>query len=125
MNERELAVKSLITWVYTDSLNSTCDFYENGIGLEMVRAEGAARIFNAGSGGLIGVCKAFENRVVEPKGGMITLVTDDVDAWFSALQSKGIEVESPPHILEKFNIYTFFLKDPNGYSIEFQQFLPD
>ena len=105
----------------TSAMSGLNDFTATVIG--MVRDEESARIFNAGSGGLIGVCSAFGNRVVEPKGGMITLVTDDVDAWFSLLQSKGIDVDSPPHILEKFNIYTFFLKDPNGYLIEFQQFL--
>ena len=69
------------------------------------------------------MCQAFEDRIVEPKGGMISFVTDDVVAWYARLISNGIEIESPPHVLEKFKIYTFFLKDPDGYLLEFQQFL--
>ena len=112
-----------ITWVYTDNLEHTSNFYENDLGLKLVLDEGAARLFQVSSTAQIGVCTAFEDRAVEPKGGMITLVTNQVDEWYSQLSSKGVVVKSPPHILKKFNIYTFFLEDPNGYMIEIQQFL--
>ena len=112
-----------ITWVYTDNLEHTSNFYENDLGLKLVLDEGAARLFQVSSTAQIGVCTAFEDRAVEPKGGMITLVTNQVDEWYSQLSSKGVVIKSPPHVLEKFNIYTFFLEDPNGYMIEIQQFL--
>jgi hypothetical protein len=54
---------------------------------------------------------------------MITFVTDDVDQWYSHLLQRKITVRSPPHRLEEFGIYTFFVEDPNGYVLEFQQFL--
>jgi catechol 2,3-dioxygenase-like lactoylglutathione lyase family enzyme len=114
---------SQITWVYTDNLEQTSDFYMNDLGLTLVRDEGTARIFEVLGAAHIGVCIAFEDRVVEPNGGMITFVTDSVDEWHSQLTSKGVVIKSPPHVLEKFNIYTFFLEDPNGYVIEIQQFL--
>ena len=112
-----------ITWVYTDDLENTSAFYQNKLGLKPVIDEGAARIFEVSPTARIGVCTAFDDRTVEPKGGMITLVTDQVDEWYSQLIGKGVVIDSAPHVLEKFNIYTFFLKDPNGYIIEIQQFL--
>ena len=120
---KKLNVTSQITWVYTDNLEQTSNFYEKGLELELVKDGGTARIFQVSSTALIGVCIAFEDRVIEPKGGMITLVTSDVDGWFARLTKKGIVLNNSPHILEKFNIYTFFLEDPNGYVIEIQQFL--
>ena len=116
-----------ISWVYTHDLDSTVEFYAEALGLECIRDEGDARIFATATSAAIGVCGAFAdpafvNRVVEPKGGMISIVTDDVDAWYRRLVEKGITVAGPPHRLEQFGIYTFFVSDPNGYVIEFQQF---
>jgi len=120
---KKLNITSQITWVYTNNLEQTSKFYEKDLELELVIDEGTARIFQVSSTAQIGVCAAFEDRVVEPKGGMITIVTNDVDGWFAQLTKKGVVANTPPHVLEKFNIYTFFLEDPNGYVIEIQQFL--
>ena len=115
-------VSAQISWVYTHDLDSTAEFYAETLGFECLRDEGSARIYATSSGAGIGVCTAFDDRVVEPKGGMISLVTDDVDAWHRRLLARGLDVE-PPRRLERFGIYTFFVRDPNGYVIEFQQFL--
>jgi predicted enzyme related to lactoylglutathione lyase len=111
-----------ISWVYTRNLDLTAEFYADALGLECIRDEGAARIFATTESAAIGVCSAFENRIVEPKGSMISIVTDDVDNWYRRLIEKGVAVAGPPHRLEQFGIYTFFVTDPNGYVIEFQQF---
>ena len=60
---------------------------------------------------------------MEPKGSMITIVTNEVDEWYTQLSNREIAIHGPPRVLEKFNIYRFVLDDPNGYSIEIQQFL--
>jgi catechol 2,3-dioxygenase-like lactoylglutathione lyase family enzyme len=56
---------------------------------------------------------------------MISLVTDDVDACYRRLCERGVVIEQPPQWLERFAIRTFFVHDPDGYVIEFQQFLRD
>jgi uncharacterized glyoxalase superfamily protein PhnB len=53
---------------------------------------------------------------------MISIVSNDVDAWYRRLLDKGVDIVQPPHRLERFGICTFFVTDPNGYVIEFQQF---
>ena len=111
-----------ITWVYTGDLDASAGFYHDLLGLECIRDEGNARIYRTAEQAAIGVCQAFADRVVEPRGGMISLVTDDVDACYQRLLKKGIAIERPPHRLEQFGIYTFFVSDPAGYVIEFQQF---
>ena len=116
-------LKQQITWVYTNDLEGTCAYYHRVLGLELERDEGPARIFKVGGRAAIGVCLAIEGRVVQPSGGMITLVTDDVDEWYSILQEKGADLLGPPCRLEEFGIYGFFSRDPNGYVIEFQTFI--
>ena len=118
-----LRVSRMIAWVYTQSLDSTAAFYAEMLGLECLRDSGTARIFAVGDGAAIGVCEAFADRIVEPQGGMISLVVDDVDAWYRRLDARGVEIEAPPQRLDDFGIYTFFVRGPDGYRLEFQQFL--
>ena len=118
-----LNINQQITWVYTEDLDTTAAFYGSQLGLALTRDEGAAKIFRVSASASIGVCIAFDDRVVEPAGSMITFVTDEVDAWHQTLEARGVTISKPPHVLEKFGIYTFFAEDPNGYAIEFQQFL--
>ncbi len=115
-----------ISWVYTDRLAPCVAFYRDALGLEVVLDAGKAMIFATSEGARIGVCETFENRVVEPKGGMITLLVDGVgavDAWFARLEAAGVDLQGAPAMLERFGIYSFFVRDPNGYLIEVQCFL--
>lgn len=111
-----------ISWLYTEDLDESASFYGDMLGLECIRDEGGARVFATAENAGIGVCRVFAGRVVEPRGGMISIVSNDVDAWYRRLLDKGVEIAQPPHRLERFGIYTFFVTDPNGYVIEFQQF---
>jgi catechol 2,3-dioxygenase-like lactoylglutathione lyase family enzyme len=118
----ELTINALISWVYTEHLETTADFYARILGLECSRDEGSARIYRTAGGAFIGVCQAFAGREVEPKGGMISILTDVGDAWYQRRLATGLSIDKPPHRLERFGIYSFFVRDPNGYVIEFQQF---
>ncbi|UCH39938.1 MAG: VOC family protein [Gammaproteobacteria bacterium] len=122
MQKQALKINAQVSWVYTHELDSTAIFYADLLGLECCRDEGGARIFKTGDGAFIGLCQAFEDRVVEPAGGMISLVTDDVDACYQRLLENGLQIDSPPRRLDQFGIYSFFVRDPNGYVIEFQSF---
>ena len=122
LKKDKLQISAQISWVYTRDLDVTTDFYARILELECSRDEGSARIFKTGDSAFIGVCEVFANRVVEPEGGMISIVTDDVDAWYRRLIDNGLEIDQPPQRLERFGIYSFFVKDPNGYVTEFQQF---
>ena len=122
MSKQMLDLTRQISWIYTQDLDLAEDFYANRLGLECIRDEGTARLYRTAEGAAIGVCETFADRVVEPKGGMISLVTDDVDSWYERLVARGVDIDKPPHRLEQFGIYTFFVRDPNGYVIEFQQF---
>lgn len=115
-------INAQISWVYTEDLDATSDFYAGMLGFECSRDEGGARIFKTADGAFIGVCRAFSDRVVEPKGGMISIVTDDVDGWYRRLRDNGLLIDQAPRRLHQFGVYSFFVRDPNGYVIEFQQF---
>ncbi len=112
-----------LTWVYTEDLDGTCRFYAETIGFPQVLDQGACRIFRTSPTGFLGVCQVRPGRWVEPKGTVITFVTDDVDAWHARLVARGAAPETPPARSAAFNVYAFFVRDPNGYLLEFQTFL--
>ena len=112
-----------ITWVYTNDLQATVAFYRDVWGLPIWRDAGAAVIFEPLPDARIGVCTAFEDRVVEPKGSMITLLTKDVDGWYTRIAAAGATTKGKPERIDRFGIYSFFCEDPNGYVIEIQTFL--
>jgi catechol 2,3-dioxygenase-like lactoylglutathione lyase family enzyme len=117
------AVRQGVTWVYTEDLDATCRFYGEALGLAQVLDQGGCRIFRMGGGAFLGVCRVRPGRQVEPNGVVITFVTDDVDGWHRHLLARGVAPEGAPKRSEAFNVYCFFVRDPNGYLLEFQTFL--
>lgn len=112
-----------ISWVYCDDLETACHFYGETLGLELWRDAGMARIYRTANAAMIGVCRAFDGREVQPVGAMITLLSEDVDGWYDRLKSRGARLRGAPEELRAFGIYSFFCEDPNGYVIEIQKFL--
>ena len=112
-----------IVWVYTEDLPGTARFYGETLGLTQVLDQGQCRVFRTTARSYVGVCKVRPGRTVEPRGIVLTLVTDEVDGWHEQLKKAGAMIEAPPRVAPEFGIYAFFAQDPNGYRLEFQRFL--
>jgi predicted enzyme related to lactoylglutathione lyase len=113
-------VVNTIVFFGTRDLSITSSFYKGLIGLELFRDQGTCQIFSAG-GGMIGFCDHLQ---VIPREDtpIITLLTDEVDEFYKRLIKAGVECTEPT-VNEKFNIYHFFTRDPDGYRLEIQRFL--
>lgn len=113
-----------ITFLYTTDLATSIPFYETVLGLELVLDQGGCRIYRvAGKTAYVGVCERPTPR--EPDGVIFTFVTQDVDGWYQRIVTGGGQPEHEPRINDEYGIYHFFIKDPNGYLLEFQRFLGD
>lgn len=111
-----------VTFIYTRNLERTAGFYQHSLGLPLVLDQGSCRIFRVSQAAFLGCCYS-ESAPEQSEGIILTLATREVDAWYRYLQQKGVEFEKPPAHNPKFNIYHCFLRDPNGYLIEIQEFL--
>lgn len=121
----ELSFDSQITFLYTRDLARTVHFYEQIIGLPLMLNQGSCRIYQVATNAYAGFCQRDnlpEQPGVESKV-IITLVTQQVDAWYEKLRGQGVAFEKPPTANTEYNIYHCFFRDPNGYLIEIQQFL--
>lgn len=110
-----------VTFMYTADLKTTAHFYETVLGLPLVLDQGTCRIYRVSNSGFIGFCQRDD--AAKPDGIIVTLVTQEVDAWYAYLQEQGVSFEKPPQLNPAYNIYHCFLRDPNGYLLEIQRFL--
>ena len=117
-----LKIDSQITFLYTNDLLATSEFYEDCLGLKLALDQGLCRIYQVCINGFLGFCANKEAGSNNKKDIIFTLVTPDVDAWYEHLKRCGVEIEKEPQYNPKFQIYHTFFRDPNGYLIEIQRF---
>ena len=111
-----------VTFLYTRDLEASAAFYSETLGLPLALDQGGCRIFKTSPQSFLGVCRCSELRPSSPEGVIVTLVTDDVDGWHERLRAKGATIDAAPIENPEYNIFHFFLSDPDGYKIEIQSF---
>lgn len=120
----EAEVSGFIGFYPTADLVRTRAFYEHGLGLRLVRDQERCLIFQVVVGSYLGFCLSDEPMDEHRGLGLIlTWLVDDVDRVYEALLKLGCDLEGPPQVSERYRIYHFFARDPNGYRLEMQRFL--
>ncbi len=117
-----LKFKEFITFLGTNDLEKTSNFYQNALGLTLYKDQGVCLIFNINNQSKIGFCKHMAV-IHKDNSPILTLITENVDEDYDQLIKFGLEISEKPKTNHKFKIYHFFFKDPNGYTIEIQKFL--
>jgi catechol 2,3-dioxygenase-like lactoylglutathione lyase family enzyme len=117
-----------VTFLYTNDLPATHQFYAEVLGLPLVLDQGMCRIYQVQPTAFLGFCQAgtaVDRKVEDPSGIVLTLVSDHVDAWHDYLTQHHphVVIEKPPTHNPTYNIYHLFLRDPNQYLVEIQTFL--
>ena len=120
------SIEQQITFLYTQDLDETARFYEELLGLQLKLDQGSCKIYTITQNSFLGFCQranAGQEIPKHPDDVIFTLVTHEVDAWFTFLEKQEVNIEKPPAFNPKYNIYHCFLRDPNGHLIEIQEFL--
>lgn len=112
----------LIVFFGTKDLEMTHKFYSKLLDLPLYKDQGSCRIYSVPGGGMIGFCTHIPV-VYQQKSPIITLLAKDVDNIYARIVESGFCIPKLPEENEKYNIYHFFVKDPNGYTVEIQRFL--
>lgn len=108
-----------ITFLYTDDLERTSQFYETLLGLTLALDQGSCRIYRVGGGAYLGFC---ERAGAKPEGLILTFVTEDVEGWATYLRANAVVLEGEPAYNATYGIHHCFFRDPNGYLLEIQRF---
>ncbi|MGC9334227.1 MAG: VOC family protein, partial [Anaerolineae bacterium] len=101
------SIAQQITFLYTRDLAATARFYEEVLGLELKLDQGGCRIYQASHDGFLGFCQRDDAPIGSSDPGtrhiILTLVTDEVDAWYEYLKGQGIPFEKPPAVNPEYN----------------------
>jgi catechol 2,3-dioxygenase-like lactoylglutathione lyase family enzyme len=111
---------SQITFCYVPDLAAAHRFYADILGLRLALDQGGCRIYRVAGRGYLGFCE----RDVAPRteSVLLTLVTNDVEAWHERLVAQGVRVDQPPQPNATYGITHAFYRDPAGYRVEIQRF---
>jgi len=118
-------ILSQITFLYYHELEPVDRFYRDVIGLELLEDQGWGKIYSIGRGAFLGIV-AGEKGFHQPQDEnavLVTLVVDDVFAWYDYLEGQGVNLLTPVRDVQDIEVRGFFLADPGGYTLEIQQFL--
>ncbi len=118
-------ISSQITFLYFKDLSGPADFFENILKLELVHDQGFARIYRVAGQSFVGIVDESKGslKALEQSAVLITLVVDDVRAWFDYLKGQGLKMLSEIKTPELAPVECFFFEGPGGYNFEIQKFL--
>lgn len=118
-------IKSCVTFFPVNNIEETVRFYRDIIGLKLYNDFGNCVILNCGEG-FWGFCDYGDGREL-PLGVCLSLNLQDngeVDKEYERLSKLNISGTKPENH-SVFPVYSFFIKDPNGYTVEFQKINED
>ncbi|MDZ4728502.1 MAG: VOC family protein [Xanthomonadales bacterium] len=131
-DEKTMAqIEGTVTFFYYDDIQAAAPFYGELLQLPLTMDTEWVKIYQitaTSSVGLVLQGRGF-HEVAADKPAMLSMVTDDVDAWYERLKSANtvILTELPPANAVKSEgsapVRGFVAQDPGGYTIEFFSWL--
>jgi catechol 2,3-dioxygenase-like lactoylglutathione lyase family enzyme len=121
-----LGVKATVTWLYYQDLERAGRFWRDTFGLTEVIDQGFAKVFPTSPSGFIGPVRAGDglHPYTAEKGVTVSLFTNAVDKWFNHLQTQpDFALQTDEVLLEMESVRDFLGLDPEGYFIEFDEFI--
>jgi catechol 2,3-dioxygenase-like lactoylglutathione lyase family enzyme len=119
-----LGFKATVVWFYYKDMQGIQRFYEKVLGFELVADQGWTKIYAIGPSGYFGLVdeKRGMHSFTETKGVTLSLITADIDGWYSYLSGNDeIEMRSE-EISEQDRYRAFVAYDPEGYYLEWDIF---
>jgi predicted enzyme related to lactoylglutathione lyase len=113
-------ISGQVTFLYYNDLPRAALFYGKTLGLPAKLDLDWVKMFQVSPTSLVGLVDATSgtHRPAEAKPVMVSLVVEDVDAWYAYLKGQGVEIARPPRDSERSGVRAFGFKDPEGYTLE-------
>ncbi len=121
-----LGVKATVTWLYYRDLEAANRFWCATVGLHKVVDQGFAKVLQSSPAAFIGPVQAGDglHPYTKEKGVTVSFFTAKVDTRFAHLQTvPAFALQHEEVILELERVRTLLGLDPEGYSVEFDEFI--
>jgi len=124
--EQPASMNETITFFYYENLQAQVPFYEGLLGLEKTLDVDWVKIYRITATSSVGLVLQGHglHEVSADKPAMLSMVTDDVDAWYKKMKDASVRIisELPEPGLENdpggAPVRGFIVEDPGGYTIE-------
>ncbi|MCB0072823.1 MAG: VOC family protein [Caldilineaceae bacterium] len=120
-----LGVKATVTWLYYNDMPRAQRWLEDVLGLSLLVDQGFATVYQSSPSGFIGPVRAGDglHAYAAEKLVTVSLITDDVEAWFARLSARDdVRLRHDEITLEGSHVELFVAYDPEGYFWEFDRF---
>lgn len=109
-------IQAINAFLYYDDVDAAWDFYNDVLGFETVVDYGFARILRIAESSYLTVVDAAAgmHSTEEPRTVLLTLVTDNTDAWRAHAMGQSIAILEADAQADE-----FVISDPQGYLIRF------
>ena len=118
-------LSSQTTMFYYKDLSAADRFYGESLGLEKTLDWDWVKFYKTGPASTVGLVTEGDgawHQVQEKNAVMLSLVTEEVDAWYARISGKS-DVKVLKELGDGGPIRSFLLEDPGGYTVEFFQWL--
>ena len=117
------SIDSQVTFLYYADVPAAAQFYEGILGLEKTFDEGWVQIYRVSSTAYVGLVDETRgvHRTSESKPVMLSIVTNEIDAWYAHMRTSGVKLLSELSNSDNAPIRAFLVEDPGGYTVEFFQ----
>ena len=122
----ELGIRATILWLYYRDTSAANRFYTEIFGAVPIVDQGWAWAYQASPSGFLGIVDGERglHQATDDKGVTVSLVVDDVDAWFEYMKgAAGFKLRSEEVGDESGHVRVFVGYDPEGYFLEWDTFL--
>ncbi|MEM1188311.1 MAG: VOC family protein [Pseudomonadota bacterium] len=112
---------------YYQDLEGAADFYRENLGLVPVEVREDAVVLEVAPGALLTLATLESGGYAPdtPRTAALALVTDQLDEWWEALSSRGLNMRSVEYDPQPGRAHHgFVLVDPEGWFLEFERFNP-
>jgi len=121
-------LSGVLTIFYYRNLAAAAEWYARALGFECVRREEGLVLFRVNREAMLalvgdghGSQRPIEGR---QKGAILSLQTDNLDGWHAHLTARGVVDDTSIHPGYGGRTREFKLFDPEGYTVEFFEWLP-
>ena len=117
------SIDSQVTFLYYKDVPAAARFYASTLGLERTFDQGWVQIYRVSATAYVGLVDETRgtHRVSESKPVTLSIVTNEIDAWYAHMRTSGVKLLSELSNSENAPIRAFLVEDPGGYTVEFFQ----
>jgi imidazolonepropionase-like amidohydrolase/catechol 2,3-dioxygenase-like lactoylglutathione lyase family enzyme len=121
------SINATVTFFYYKNLDAAASFYRDLLGLDTTMDVEWVKIFQVSATSSIGLVQDGRgfHPVSDDKPAMLSIVTDDVDAWYQKLVDANVPIlkalppADSPTDPDRAPVRGFVAEDPGGYTVEF------